>query len=256
MKLQTGKIQVPKMNSDDPLCIEASVVKAKQKDISHYSSVARAHLDSLKKEIYSTIDAGDLKSLEYKTTEEDDGVNYEVAPSIFLEKAYCLQTYDKQGKGLANREQPYINAGLAFATSCNGPHLDSRKKLLNDTGKMIGAINSALSQLNKVEAQLLLGKFDEVGGLIPVLDRCITTVLDTAKDSAMIDIIPNQNFIQKVLSGLADVLGRLKGFLSNLGKSETEQYRDKFFKIKNQYNQNTDEPSTAPTPDSSDGAKP
>lgn len=131
---------------------------------------AHKHLTALKTELYDLVDTtyGNSDGFNIGATEEHkagfaassngnmDSVDYTQPPSYFFERAYALQTFDAQGLPQANRFQHYIDSGTRFAHYCEDPqkHPTDQQRLLNDTGQLITSINTALSSLNRMSAQL------------------------------------------------------------------------------------------------------
>jgi hemoglobin-like flavoprotein len=251
MRVSRGKISLPnnlkslmQQDGDNPIqMIDRDDVEKNQEQIQSYIDSSRTHLMNLKKELYKVLDAG-YATAELYQVNPDSTADYSKKPSEFLEKAYTIQEYDEHGVGIENRDQPYIKAGTDFTRYCNTneSRLSQDHLLLNDAGKMIGAINSALSQLNKIEASLVKAKVDSdeyeiVGGSFPVLEGCIDTVMDNAKESKLIKEAPSESkgFLANILSGLANTVSNIRDFLANLGKSEEQINKDKFSDFKQQY---------------------
>ncbi|WP_133131469.1 hypothetical protein [Legionella yabuuchiae] len=199
-------------------------------------------------------------------SDKQSNVDYTTKPSAFLEKAYTIQAYDNNGKLIENRHQTYIDAGTEFWKYCDNPPqkstLNEDKVLLNDAGRLVGAINSALSQINHIEQKLKENNHDSAAALLPALKGSAQTVLDSAKQSKIIDVIPNQNVFQKALSGLKDFVDGIKQLFANIGKNEEEINKEKFKEIKEKYQQviatpvegkknedkeHKEEPTTGPT---------
>lgn len=251
MRVSRSKISLPnnlkslmQQDGDNPIqMIDRDDVRKKPKQIQSYIDSSRTHLMDLKKELYKILDAGYATAELYQVS-PDSTADYSKKPSDFLEKAYTIQEYDDEGVGIENRDQPYIKAGTDFTRYCNTNErtLNGDQLLLNDAGKMIGAINSALSQLNKIEASLVKAKADAdeyeiVGGAFPVLEGCIDTVMDNAKESKLIKEAPSESkgFIANILSELTNTLSNIRDFFANLGKSEEQKNKEKFSDFKQQY---------------------
>lgn len=224
--------------------IPADNVEKNQHQIKRDIASSRKHLELLRTKIYKTIDASGSNASVYRLNEasDDDGVNYTIRPSEFLIKAYATQTFDKQGEGIENRDQSYINAGKSFDAYCkkHANTLDSKKTLFDDVGKMIAAINGALSMLNKIEANLIKAQADSneyelVGGLLPQIPQYINLVLKEAKESKIIKLIPEQTIVRQTLSSLSDIVRSLKKFFSHLGQSEDDRYNNRFKKLERKY---------------------
>ena len=243
MRLKSNKI-IPHslFSSDDP--ISADDVKNNQTQIKHYIHSSRKHLESLKTKVYKTIDASGLDASVYRIekTLDNHHVNYTTRPSEFLEKAYATQTFNAQGEGIENRDQPYITAGISFDAYCKqySDALDAKTALFDDVGKMLAAINAALSMLNKMEANLIKAQADPqeyeyAGGLFPQIPTYINLVLEEAKDSKIIKLIPEQTIVKEVLSALTDIVLNIKKFFSHLGMSKDNIYHRRFEKIQEKY---------------------
>ncbi len=107
---------------------------------------------------------------------------------------------------------------------------------------MIAAINTALSQLNKVEAGLTIAAskqdmdvYEEAGAKFNEIPSTIKVVFDTAEKSNLVKVIPNQTVLQKLWSGLSDIANKIKGFFTNLSKSDSQQYKEKFTAVRDKY---------------------
>jgi hypothetical protein len=249
MKIKQDKIALPsdmeslmQVSDDNPIAtISGHDVQQNEAMIREYINSSRQHLEALKAELYKVLDAG-YPSAELYKTDPGSTADFTVKPSVFLEKAYTVQAYDENGTGIENRDQPHIKAGTDYSNYCekNEHTLSNDQLLSNDASKIIGSINSAISQLNKVEASLTKAaknqdEFEIAGGSIPVLNGCIENVLNQAAESKLVKIVPNQNVIEKLLSGLSDIASKIGNFFSNLGKSEEEQNVAKFTSFKEQY---------------------
>ncbi|MDR3501747.1 MAG: hypothetical protein P4L79_04115 [Legionella sp.] len=255
MRVNRDKVTLPdhlkslmQQDADNPIqMIDRNDVEKNKKQIQSYIDSSRAHLMDLKKELYKILDAG-YATAELYQVNPNSTADYSKKPSEFLEKAYTIQEYDEQGVGIENRDQPYIKAGTDFTRYCgdNASRLSQDHLLLDDAGKMIGAINSALSQLNKIEASLVKAKenadeYEIIGGAFPVLVGCIDTVLDSAKESKLIKEAPTESkgVISKILAGLTNILVSIRDFFANFGKSEEQRNKDKFSGFKEQYKSET-----------------
>jgi hypothetical protein len=113
--------------------------------------------------------------------------------------------------------------------------LNGDQKFLNDAGKMIGAINSSLSQLNRVEDLITSDKYELAAAAIPVLQGCFEAVNDSARSSLFIEVIPNQNFIMKLLFSFAHVISSLISNIKNLAKSKDEVDKELFQEMRSTY---------------------
>ncbi|AHE67272.1 hypothetical protein [Legionella oakridgensis] len=251
MKVKIDKIQTPSLvsSSEDQYqvsSVDAATVERNQSQMRSYISTARAHLESLKQELYKTLDASGLSPAILQANGSlPAGADTSLPLSAFLEKAYTVQTYSDEGEPIINREQPYIDTGKQFAKFCDEWHpprvpLTTDQILLNDAGKMIASINTALSQLNKVEATLTIARkdpaeYERAGLQFQQIPNAITTVLDSASQSKFVEVVPNQTVLQKIWSGLSELASKIGSFFSNLGKSETQQYREKFSAIREKY---------------------
>ncbi|KTD32407.1 hypothetical protein Lmor_2345 [Legionella moravica] len=263
MKIKQDKIALPggieslmQVSDDNPIAtISGDDVQTNEAMIRAYIKTCRQHLEALKAELYKVLDAG-YSTAELYRTDPASTADFSVKPSAFLEKAYTVQAYDEKGAGIENRDQPHIKAGTDFSSYCeqNRDTLSNDLLLSNDASKIIGSINSAISQLNKVEASLTKAvknqdEYEIAGGSIPVLKGCIETVLDQAAESKLVKIVPNQNFIQKLLSLLSDIVSKIGSFFLNLGKSEEEQNLAKFTFFKDKYQTASRIPSVGSTQD-------
>ena len=222
MKIKTDHIKSPKIGSEDELIIPEKSIEENEREITKYVNNARTSLQRLKTELYDIIDAG-----------------YSPELSAFLEKAYTVQNYDSNGNAIENREQAYINAGTNFANYCeaNKDSITIDQKLVNDAGALVGAINSALSQLNKVEAGMNTADYERVGGEMAVVPHCIQTVIDTANNSMIAEVVPEQSRFQSFLSEIKDIFENINQFVKNLTKSKQEVHQEKFKAIKERYNE-------------------
>lgn len=232
MKLKTDKLDGSKIipNVDEPE--GAAAVAKKEAELQTYISECRQHLESLRDEIYKTLDAG-LDNASLFKAKHDSPVPFAgISPSDFLKKAYTVQEYDAEGKGIENRDQPYIQAGMDFTKFCESNAISDEQKLLADASSQTAAINTAISQLNRLELNLKNKDYERVYVLRDTINSSAKTVLETAKDSKMIQTIPNQNFVQKILASIADTVGKIGGFFNNIGKSETQKFKERFDAVK------------------------
>ena len=240
MKIKAEKINLPSSlqslrNNEEEMVSTEDVIKNEAK-ISEYINASRLHLEALKVELYKVLDAGHLTAEHYKT-DLNSLADFSVKPSVFLEKAFTMEAYDAEGKGIENRDQPYINAGTQFAKYCenNASTLNEDQLLSDDASKIIGAVNTAISQLNKVEARLKLTEYERAAGALSTLPEIIDTVIDQAAQSKLVAMVPNQSIIQKIMSGLSDLVKSIGTFLSNIGKSEEQKNIENFSSFKEQY---------------------
>ncbi|WP_298628198.1 hypothetical protein [uncultured Legionella sp.] len=65
--------------------------------------------------------------------------------------------------------------------------------------------------------------------------KCIETVLDQSRASKLVELVPNQNIIEKFLSALSDIVSSIGNFFANIGKSEEQQNKEKFASYKEKY---------------------
>ncbi|MCC5792695.1 MAG: hypothetical protein JJT82_08845 [Legionellaceae bacterium] len=229
MQVETDKINLPALGDE-----------ANLKQLAGYMKEAQGHLEALKKELYKTIDAGFDDASGYNLNPGvETACNYAVKPSEFLEKAYTIQAYGADGEFLDNRDQPYINAGLEFAQYCDDPikQPTSEQIFLNDVGRLVSAINSTLSQINKTQHSLKNGDSDEVAFHAGLVGDYAQIVLGSAEESKIVDVIPNQGVFDKVLSGLKNFVDGIKQFFANIGKDKNEMHVAAFQKIKEKYQQ-------------------
>lgn len=260
IKIEREKITLPneitslmKYDEDNPIpTMSGEDIEEKRVQIVRYIQSSREHLEDLKEEIYRTIDENYPDKTDTFETDPDSLADYSTKPSVFMEKAYTIQCYDKTGKELENREQAYINAGKDFSQYCrdNADNMTDVEVVLNDAGTMIAAVNSTLSQLNKVEAHLVKNEYEIAGGALPVLPYCIQAVLNSANESKLVEISikenksgpadtrtsdpvfnnsesrsanSSRNPFNQILSGLTNILSGFRNFLSSLGKARVEQ---------------------------------
>lgn len=232
-KLDDSKI-IPGIDSEDS-------VKNNEEQLQAYISECKTHLESLREELYKILDAG-LDNAAFFRTDETSPIPYtEITPSSFLKKAYTVQEYDPNGNGVENRDQPYIKAGLAFTGFCEkkGDSLSQEQQLLADAGKQAAAINTAISQLNRIEMELQQGNYENVFFFKDTISTVTNTVIDAAKDSKIIQTIPNQTNVQKILSGIVDIAKKIGDFFSNFGKSSTQQFKERFDDMKDKFKTKT-----------------
>jgi hypothetical protein len=239
VRVKKDKIDLPELGPKDEFGgLDPEELKANQKQINAYMKEARAHLESLKQELYHVIDAGfdDASGYNLKP-EETTGVNYSAKPSVFLEKAYTIQAYDEDGRMLENRDQPYIKSGTAFAKYCDSGenNLDADQTLLNDAGRLVGAINSALSQINHVEQSLKKGEFDIAALKTAQIGHFTKAVIMSAENSKIVKVTPNQSGFQKALSGLKNFFSKVGRFFASLGKKQEQIHKEAFVDIKEKY---------------------
>ncbi|KTD57300.1 hypothetical protein [Legionella shakespearei] len=256
MKLKKDKLDgshiIPTV--DDPEGFAAAVEK-NEGELQAYITECRSHLESLRDAIYKTLDAG-LDNASLFQAKNDSPVPFAgITPSAFLKKAYTVQEYDAEGNGIENRDQPYIQAGLDFTKFCESESLSDEHKLLADASSQTAAINTAISQLNRLEMCLKKKDYEKVYILKETIDNGAQTVLETAKNSKMIQTIPNQNFVQKILSSIAEAVGKIGGFFSNLGKSETQKFKERFTEVKDKVAQQRVEANATPEPDAAPSAE-
>jgi hypothetical protein len=243
MKLKTDKLDGSKIIPDVNESEGAAAVAKNEVELQTYISECRKHLESLRDEIYKTLDASLFK------VKNDSPVPFTgISPSDFLKKAYTVQEYDAEGKGIENRHQPYIQAGMDFTKFCESNTLSDEQKLLADASSQTAAINTAISQLNRLEMYLKTKDYESVYTLKGTINSGAKTVLETAKDSKMIQTIPNQNFVQKILASIAETVGKIGSFFSNIGKSETQKFKDRFEAVKDKVAQGA-EANNTPEPD-------
>lgn len=248
MKLKTDKLDGSKIIPDVNDQEGAAAVEKNQGELQAYISECRNHLVSLREEIYKTLDAG-LDNASLFKAKDDSPIPFDgITPSAFLKKAYTVEEYDAKGKGIENRDQPYIQAGMDFTKFCESNTLSDEHKLLADASSQTAAINTAISQLNRLEMYLKRKDYESVYVLKGTINSGATTVLETAKDSIMIQTIPNQTFVQKILSSIADTVGKIGNFFSNLGKSETQKFKERFDDVKEKLAQKSVEVSAEPEP--------
>ena len=204
-------------------------------------------LTKVKHELHQTLDAGFTNAESYRVGFGNECVDYTTPPSVFLEKAYTLQTYDGEGRSLENREQPYIDEGVAFTSSVEDT-TNREKIILNDAGALTSAINNILSQLNKISAELnkiSTGTLSEnevetLGHLIanPVaLQNQIEVLVDLAQRSPMINYVPRQNIFQLAISAIVELFQSMLNYLSQLGKTETQRNQQRFFAVQAKYSE-------------------
>ena len=268
MKIKIAKIDSSAMDKiTKPLQVDVNVevIKNNKRKIQSYIADAREHLMSLKKELYKTLDVGIENAWSYSLRDIPD-VNYDDKLSDFLEKAYAGQEFDKEGKALENRFQSYINAGIDFTKFCEegGDEITPDHIFLNDAGKLVGAINSAISQLNRAETQLKKAEkveaeaaesdkhitqvevdkeYENVGLIARQFGTMVDTVLEGAQNSKIMEVIPNQISWKQICSSIVDAFKSLGNYFSNLGKSQAEveesqtgKYRQEYKLIREQFN--------------------
>ncbi len=245
MKMKEEEINIP--SKFQSLEIEEGVIAASeviknQAKIGEYVNSSRLHLEALKAELYKVLDAGYTTAKHYKIDQELEA-DFNVLPSVFLEKAFTIQTFDEQGKAIPNRNQEYINAGTAFGNYCdaNNHPLNEDQLLSNDASKIIGTVNTALSVLNRLESNMNTGKYQEAGAALTSLEAFIGSVKEQAGNSQLVTMVPNQNMIQKIISGLSDLITSIR----NIGKSEEQKSLEKFTSFKTKYNEVVAEQSKA-----------
>ncbi len=249
MKIKKEKITLPsqmesliEVSEDNPIeTISGNDVQQNEATIRDYINTSRRHLSALKEELYKVLDAGFATSKLYKTN-PNSTVDFNVKPSVFLEKAFTVQAYDEHGAGIENRHQPHIKAGTDYSNYCekNLNSFSNDQLLANDASNLIGSINSTISQLNKVEASLVRAAKDQneyelAGGAIPVIKGCIENLINQAEQSKIVKVIPDQNIIEKILSGLSNIASSFGKLFSTIGKSEEQQNKEKFASYKEQY---------------------
>lgn len=243
MKVKKDKIDLPELGEKDEFGgLDPQEIIAHQRQINAYIKEARDHLESLKQELYQTIDAGFDDASGYNLNpEENTGVDYDTKPSVFLEKAYTLQAYGKEGELLENRHQPYIKAGTEFGRYCDSGEneLDVDQILLNDAGRLVGAINSALSQINHVEQSLKNEDYDRAALQAAQIGHFTRAVISSAEQSKIVKVTPNQSGFQKALASLKDFFNKMGRFFANLGKKEEQIHKEAFHEIKEKYQKMT-----------------
>lgn len=208
--------------SEDPTDVKVFDQSDKDSALSAVKTL-RGYLLQLKDEIYRALDAG-CENFTCFNAVDGGAHNSQLIdkPSLFLEQAYALQQFDTHGQAIENRKQSYIAAGLAISKFCDthSGRLDADQQFLNDAGKMVGAINSAVSQLNRVEALINSGKNELVGAAIPGIQGCFQAVTDSAEESQFIKVIPNQKLIMQWLSSIVDAISTFFSAVKNVAKSK------------------------------------
>lgn len=199
----------------------------------------RGYLEQLKNEIYQAIDAGYedvscFNEIGNATTHHC----FNQKPSIFFEAAYAMQTFDEQGSPLENRRQPFINAGEflnEYFKNTNLATLDADQRFLNDAGKMIGAINSSLSQLNRVESHINQKNHTSASAGAGAISGCIQAIIESSREASFIKLVPNQTTIEKMLASLREGFESFKSFFKNINKSTNVIHKDQCEEMKSNY---------------------
>ncbi len=256
------------IESDDPdptaIILEGEEVKNNRAFLESFSQNTRAHLNALKKELFQAIrgsgyTVADLglseEDLKKPDKGEDDNFFSKATPETSLEsffnKAYTVQEFDKEThKGIENRYQHYIYAGEQFTEKCEqSEELSGKQKFINDAGKMLGAINTSISQLNHIENDLRTENYDQAGGKVGVLLGCFKTVTATANETEFAKVTTNPSRVERILAAISESYQSFKNFF----KSSSEIDQQKFSDLGKEYNLAKEKESFRDRANSQDG---
>jgi hypothetical protein len=188
---------------------------------SEFITLSRVHLKVPKIDLYTVLDAfyPTMKEIgDYITTLDGTG---NLTPSDFLESSFSIQQYDKQGMPIKDKDQLVNKSSLDLLGY--GEHITNDNLiLLNKASRVIEAINLALSQLNKLETQIIKPHSKETASCFAEVKKLIQNVVIIAEETEIFKIIPDSNRVTqnlKVLRALDSVAP------DNVGNSNTFKNR-------------------------------
>ena len=221
-----------KLDNVDPMNSEnlGDLSERELKELSEYISNSRQYLEQIKAQCYQHIDSKYRDSMVLESyADENNPETFSVKPSVFLEQAYAVQAYDKENQLITNRSQIHINTGTSFGKHCdeNEASLSTEERDFNEVGKLVGAINTAISQMNHIESSLLTLKKakdnnDEIllerekntmPAKLLALPNVLSVLSDTAEKSTIIKQV-NWGFseaIYNMLKGIGELLNSIIG---------------------------------------------
>lgn len=205
--------------------------------LSRYLNQTKTYLEKISSNCAKLIDDGKTNStiidnfLKKNGIENtNDAIIFQDKPSVFLNKAYTRQTFHEDNEKNQNRFQPYINAGLNFTECFDKSVLKMTKmtedeKLFYDVGTMIAAINTVLSQIDRVISQLNQNEVNDDGVLavmIPTLFPALEALSDEVKKSPIMET----DFFSNLRNDLMEVLENVLNWIVNklrFGSSNNEK---------------------------------
>lgn len=237
MKLKSDQLELRGALSrkEDPMDIQPLKVDESKNVLLDIRKISD-YLLELKKEIYKAVDVGydDVSCLQELGNKTNMHCFHEI-PSEFFEAVYTFQTFDEQGKSHKNRKQTFIDTGIMINEMDMKIKLDADQQFLYDVGKMIAAINSSLSQLNRVESLINRGHYEEASGATAIISEYIDAVLQSAREAPFIELVPNQDKIKKFPSSISEAITSLLSWLKNLWKSDRDIQKEKCEEMQDKY---------------------